>query len=112
MDPAEHNLTIYRDRDFLKIFIVQDSSGTAINLTGYSARAQIRPVKDSSELIASFTVVITAAEGKIAISLTDVQTLALDESKAWWDLEVTDPSSLRQNYVEGAVAIKRTVSRA
>jgi hypothetical protein len=112
MDPAEHNLTIYRDRDYSKVFVICDVARTPINLTNYSARAQIRPVKDSSELIVSFTVVVVAAEGKITISLTDTQTLALDESKGWWDLELTDPSNLRKNYVEGSVAIKRTVSRA
>lgn len=111
MDPASFNLVLYRDRDYYRAFIMKDSDGVPIVLTGYTARAQIRPEKDSDELIAAFTVTITAAEGKVEISLTDTQTLAIDESKAWWDLELTNPSGLRENYVEGSVAIKKTVSR-
>ena len=111
MIPATHNLTIYRDRDFSQVFILKDGNGVVIDLTTYTVKAQLRPEKDSAELILDFTVVVVDVEGKITISLTDVQTLALDEDKVRWDLVLTDPAGLRQNYVEGAVTIKGTVTR-
>jgi hypothetical protein len=112
MTPAAHNLTIYRDRDFSQVFILKDGDGVVINLAQYTVKAQMRPAKDSAELILEFTVAVVTAEGKITLSLTDVQTLALDEDKVRWDLAITDPAGLRQNYVEGSVTIKGTVTRA
>jgi len=112
MNPADYNLTIYRDRDFSKPFVFKDGDGVVINLTGYTAKAQVRPTKDSTTLTVEFTVVQVDVEGKVTLSLTDAQTLALAEGHYWWDLELTNPSGLRQNYVEGAVYIKKTVTRA
>jgi len=114
MEPAAHNLTVYRDRDFSQAFILKDADGVVINLAGYTAQAQIRPAKESATLIVEFSVAIVAATGTITISLTDVQTLALDADyvKGWWDLVLTNPSALRESYVEGSVIFKGTVTRA
>jgi len=112
MEPATHNLTLFRDRDFSQVFTFKDGDGVIIDLTGYSAAAQIRAAKDDDTLIVAFTIVVSEAEGEVTISLTDVQTLAIEQSKAWWDLVLTDTLGLRQSYVEGGVAIKGTVTRA
>lgn len=111
MVPARHDLTVYRDRDYSRVFVFQDSDGVIIDLTGYSAKAQIRPEKDSSTLTESFGIDLDGSAGKITISLTDEQTLALASGKFWWDLALTDPSGLRQSYVEGSVFVKATVTR-
>lgn len=112
MIPADYDFEIDRDRDFSQTFLFKDGNEVAINLTGYSSKAQLRPHKDSSTLIVEFTVVQVNASGSVTISLTDVQTLAITQSKAWWDLVLTDPSGLRKTYVEGRVAIRGTVTRA
>ena len=99
MEPARHDLIIYRDRDFSQAFIFKDDDGVIINLTGYAAKAQVRPTKNSSTLIVEFTTAIVAAQGRITMTLTDAQALAISESysKGWWDLVLTDPSNLRQS---------------
>lgn len=112
MIPADHDIVIYRDRDYSKTFVVKDGDGVVIDLTGYEAAAQIRPLKDSATLTQAFTVTVTPAEGKVVISLTDVQTLALTAGKYWWDLVMTDPSGLRWSYVEGTCFVKGSVTRA
>jgi len=111
--PARHDLTVRRDRDYSEVFIFKDGDGVVINLTGYAVRAQIRPQKDSTTLIITFTTVLTEVEGKVVISLTDAQTLTLTAyDKGWWDLVLTDPSGNRKTYIEGSVYIKGTVTRA
>jgi len=113
MTPASHDITIRRDRDFSLTLTFKDSDGTVIDLTGYSAKAQVRPTKDSSTLWVTMTATITAEDGEIELTLTDAQTLALDDDyvKGWWDLVLTNPSGLRQSYVEGTATIKGTVTR-
>ena len=110
MEPATHNLNIYRDRDFSQTFLFK-SSGSVMNLAGYEARAEIRQAKDSLTLIVAFTLVMDEVLGKITISLTDVQTLALRGIKLFWDLVLTDTNGLRQNYVQGTANIIGTVTR-
>jgi len=54
MSAARYNLIIDQGTDFALEFIVKES-GTAKNLSGYNARAQLRPTKDSSTLTETFT---------------------------------------------------------
>jgi len=110
MVPAQHDLTIYRDRDFSQVFTFK-SHGAAMVLTGYSAKAQIRPTPDSDTLIVDFTTAISGVAGTVTISLTAAQALALVDDLAFWDLVLTDTLALRQTYLEGQVQVKGTVTR-
>jgi len=110
MKPATHDLTIYRDRDFSQTFYLK-SRGAAMDLTGYSAKAEMRSGKDGDSLIVTFQATIDPLIGSIVISLTDTQTILLQDSQACWDLVLTDTHGLRQNYIEGAVQILGTVTR-
>ena len=110
MEPAVHNLTVYRDRDFSQTFYLK-SQGAAMILTGYSAKAEIRSGKDADTLIVGFQVTIIPAIGSIELSLTDTQTILLNDSTAFWDLVLTDTHGKRQNYIEGTVKVLGTVTR-
>ena len=109
MEPAIHNLTIYRDRDFSQTFYLK-SLGVAMDLTGYTAKAEIRLVKDAEDLIVAFQVTVDPLIGSIEISLTDSQTILLN-SDTFWDLVLTDPHGKRENYIEGSVKVLGTVTR-
>ena len=110
MKPATHNLTIYRDRDFSQTFYLK-AQGVAMDLTGYSAKAEIRSGKDEDILIVGFQVTIIPAIGSIELSLTDTQTILLNDTTAFWDLVLTDTHNKRQNYIEGQVKVVGTVTR-
>jgi len=110
MKPATHNLTIYRDRDFSQTFYLKNL-GVAMDLTGYTGKAEIRENKDDANLIVAFQVTIDPLIGSIVISLTDTQTILLPVGDMAWDLVLTDPHGARQNYLEGQVKILGTVTR-
>lgn len=71
---------------------------SVFDLTGYTARAQLRPTADSSTLTATFTCSISSpTNGIITISLTDTQTSAIPTTgkkyynsygSFTWDLEI------------------------
>lgn len=109
MEPATHNLTIYRDRDFSQTFYLK-SLGVAMDLTGYSAKAEIRSNKDEEDLIVAFQVTVDPLIGSIIIELTDTQTILLNDT-GFWDLVLTDPHGKRENYIEGSVKVLGTVTR-
>jgi hypothetical protein len=82
-----------------------------MDLTGYSAKAEIRPGQDSEDLTVAFQIAIDPLIGKIEISLTDTQTILLKDDKAFWDLVLTDPHGKRLNFIEGQVSVMGTVTR-
>jgi hypothetical protein len=110
MEPAVYDLTIYRDRDFSKTFYFK-TLGEAMDLTGYTGKAEIRENKDAAALIVAFQVTIDPLIGSIGISLTDTQTMLLPDGITAWDLVLTDPHGVRQNYIEGQVRVVGTVTR-
>jgi hypothetical protein len=110
MKPATHDLTIYRDRDFSETFYFKNA-GVAMDLTGYTGKAEIRENKDAAALIVAFQVTIAPLLGSIILSLTDTQTILLPDGITAWDLVLTDPHGARQNYIEGQVKVLGTVTR-
>ena len=111
MEPASHDLTIYRDRDFSQTFYLKDSLRVALDLTGYTGKAEIRENRDAAALIVAFQVTIDPLIGSIVISLTDTQTMLLPDGITAWDLVLTDSHGSRQNYIEGQVKVVGTVTR-
>ena len=52
MEPANHDLTIYRDRDFSQTFYFK-TLGDFMDLTDYTGKAEIRENKDAADLLAA-----------------------------------------------------------
>lgn len=100
VQPGQYNLSVQRRADFSLALQFKDSTGAAINLTGWTAYAQVwnqgRTIK-----YADFTVTYTnRANGQIAIALTDTDTTAFP-SEAYYDVLLENPSGLREYYLEG-----------
>ena len=73
------NIFIDQGATFSTTLTINDSTGSALNLTSYTAIAQIRKSPSSSTSV-SFTTAFVSADrstGQITISLTDTQTTAL-----------------------------------
>lgn len=110
--PAEYNLTIRKATDFNQLFEFQQPDESAMNLTGWAVKSQIRSKqRRDSDLIVEFTVTIPApADGKIYLSLTDTQTRILSKSAGYYDILLVSPSDVDEIYVEGKVTIKSIVT--
>ena len=93
----------------LTLTLTQDDA--ALDLTGYTAAAQMRETLASTDSQA-FTVAISspATGGIITVSLTAVQTAALEYETGFWDLEITSGAVVTR-LLEGAVEIKLNVTR-
>jgi hypothetical protein len=94
----------------------KDSSGTAVNLTGYTARLQVRATYDSSSTILSLTsaagITLGGAAGTIAITATATVTAAL--TAPWsgvYDLELVSGGGEVTRLLEGTATVSPEVSR-
>ena len=94
----------------------KDSAGTAVNLTGYTARMQVRSTYDSSTTILSLTngsgITLGGAAGTIAITASATVTAAL--TAPWsgvWDLELVSGGGEVTRLLEGAASVSPEVTR-
>jgi len=94
----------------------KDSSGTAVNLTGYTARLQVRATYDSSSTILSLTsasgITLGGAAGTIAITASATTTAAL--TAPWsgvYDLELVSGGGEVTRLLEGTATVSPEVSR-
>jgi len=102
--PGTYNISLQRRADYSVTLQFKDSTGTAINLTGWTAAAQAWN-QDRTTKYADFTVTYTnRSTGTIAIALTSGQAATLPD-EAYYDVLLTNPSGLKEYYLEGIIYV-------
>lgn len=86
------------------------------NLTGYTARMQIREWKDSDTFLAEYTtannkLTIAPEAGRITIVVPSADTAGYDFGDAFYDLEVVDGDGDATCIMEGRISLIREVTR-
>lgn len=92
-----------------------DSNGAAVNLSGYTARMQVRPSLESATTTASLTtenggIAITAATGGIALTLSATATAAITAATYVYDVEIVTGATVTR-ILEGDFVVRREVTR-
>ena len=109
MAAGKYNITIDQGSDF-SIQLTVKESGVTKNLTGFSARPQLRPTQTSSTLSATFTCAITNASGGIlTMSLAHSTTAGLSGGKYTYDLEIYT-GSVVQRLIQGTATVRANVT--
>ena len=104
ISPGTYNISLQRRADYSITLQFKDSTDAAINLTGWTVAAQVWN-QDRTTKYADFTVTYTnLVTGTVAIALTDEQT-ALFPNEAYYDVLLTNPSGLKEYYLEGIVYV-------
>lgn len=100
--PAGYNIRPQRRADFPLDVTFKDSTGAAINLTGWTVLAQVWDAARTAK-IGDFTVTITsAANGQVRLLLPYTVTTNLP-AECRYDVMLVAPSGLREFYLEGIV---------
>tara|TARA_B110000902_G_C13855717_1_gene417002 strand:+ start:207 stop:545 length:339 start_codon:yes stop_codon:yes gene_type:complete len=112
MSAARYNLVIDQGSDFAINFTVKED-GSAKDLTGYSARAQMRTSKTASSIAATFVCAIgTPANGTITMSLPNVTSSALTAGTYVYDLEIFTSNNVAvTRLLQGSVDLTQEVTR-
>lgn len=110
--PANYDITVRKGDTYSQVYQFKDSDGDPIDLTSWSAKAQIREKQhQGSNLIIDFTATITdAVNGKVKLSLTSTQTAAISNRTGHWDLLLTNASDEDETYLYGEVTFTDTVT--
>lgn len=88
-----------------------DSTGAAINITGRTYTAMVRPTASSPTVLATFTCTVTDGPGGVVVcTLAATTTAALAVQSAVWDLQETSGTTV-STVLAGAVTISQDVTR-
>ena len=110
MSAGIYNIKIDQGSDFSLQLTVQED-GSAKNLTGFSARAQLRPTIDSSTLTATFTCTVTNATGGIlTMTLPYTTTDDISVGQYFYDLELYTGTT-SQRLIQGTATVSGEVTR-
>ena len=103
--PGKKNFTVDRRADFPIKLTFKDSTGQAINLTGYTVAAQVWEETRTTKY-ADFSVTYTdRAAGSVSIGLTDAQTKTFIPDVLKYDVLLVNPSNVKEYYLEGTIYI-------
>lgn len=117
MVAAVHDITIEQGATFQLNLVWKDGAGTPINLTGYTARMQVRRKYTSETALLSFTtengaITLGGALGTIAVQ--GLATLTDDlpaPAGCVYDLEVISGGGIVTRLVQGGAYISPEVTR-
>jgi hypothetical protein len=98
--PGQYNDTIQRRAVYDITMQFKDSNEKAIDLTGWTAAAQIWDKLRTTKYVDFTVTYVDRVEGTIKISLTDTQTTTLPDT-CYYDVLLTDTTGRKEYYLEG-----------
>jgi hypothetical protein len=104
------NIVVDQGTTFSTNISLTDENGDALDLTGYTARSQMRKHYTSSNS-QSFTVSLNSSEGTVILTLTANQTSSLVPGRYVYDVEVVSAANVVSRIVEGIVTVTPEVTR-
>jgi len=109
------NMVIEQGATFNPVFTYKDENDTLINLTGYTARMQIKLKRTSPSTIEDLTdgngkIILGGAAGTITLLLTDTETAAYTFTSAVYDLELINGSGAVTRLLQGSVTLSTEVT--
>jgi hypothetical protein len=110
-----YDITVEQGATFRLEATWKDSTGALVNLTGYSARMQIRETYESEDIILAFTstggsIVLGGALGTIVVTGTATDTAKVPMTPAVYDLELENAGVVTR-LLQGRATITQEVTR-
>ena len=104
------NIILDQGTDFSTTINLSDSSGTNLNLTGYSANSHMRKTFSSSNSTA-FTTSLSVANSTLTLSMNNETTAALSPGRYVYDVELKSSSNSISRILEGLVTVTPEVTK-
>lgn len=114
MTAGKYPLTIEQGATLAQVFTWRDSSDALVNLTGYTARCQVRRTLSDPDTLLSLTtenggITLGGSAGTIQLNASATATAALS-GKGVYDLELISGSTVTR-LIEGTVYFSPEVTR-
>ncbi len=112
---TSYDLCIQQGATFRRV-ITWKQDGALVNLTGYTARMQIRATAEAATALIELTtengrIALGGAAGTITLTISATDTAALTAGRAVYDLELVAANGIVTNLLGGVVTIPRNITR-
>jgi hypothetical protein len=117
MTAAVYDITIEQGATFKLVLTWKDDAGALMDLTGYTARMQVRPsIADTNPPLLNLTtengaITLGGATGLVTVIAAAALTTAITNKKGVYDLELVDATGFVTRLLQGAVAFNFEVTR-
>ena len=106
------NLAIDQGTTYETQIVVNDDTGSARNLVGYTVRGQLRRSYYSSNSVNWTAQISSPIDGEVTISLSSAQTANLKPGRYVYDIElVANANSAVERLIEGIVTVYPEVTK-
>lgn len=114
--PAKLKFTIYQGATFRKRLTWKAPSGILIDLTGCTARMQVRSEVESAEVLLELSttnnrIILGGANGTVDLDVCDEDTAAITWDSGVWDLEIAHPDGTVTRLAQGSISVSPEVTR-
>lgn len=114
MAAGKYNDTIEQGETYIRVFTWKDSTDTAINLTGYTARMQLRAENRLDAAAFSFNessgLTLGGTAGTITLTIAATSTATMD-GRYFYDLELISGSGIVTKLLKGILTVAGEVTR-
>jgi hypothetical protein len=105
--PGTYNISsLQRRADFPLQLQFKDSTGAAIDLTGWTIASQVWDEGRTTKYADWAVAYTNRATGNVELSLTATQTATLPDA-AYYDVLLTNPSGLKEYYLSGIIYVSQ-----
>ena len=113
MPAINYDLLIEQGTTWSVTITLKKPTTVPFDLTGFTARCQLRRSYSASEVLVSPTTTIPdpKTDGKIILSLTSTQTTGLEDGSAVYDVELVGPTGDVARILQGKVKITPEVTK-
>lgn len=112
--PANYNFVIPQGASWDDVWTLK-ISGAAYDLTGCTARLQLRTSPSATTAALSLTqasgIVLGGAAGTVTFNVTDTVTAAIAAGRYFYDLEIESAGGLTNRWMQGYCTVSAEVSR-
>ena len=105
------NLYIDAGTDYSTNVSISLDGFSALNLTGYTIKSQMRKSYSSSLAFDFTATVFNAILGKIKIEMSSIQTSSIPAGRWLYDIEITSPDNKKSRVVEGIVIVTPQITQ-
>ena len=112
---AQKNFEVDQNTTFSFVIDYTDNNDVPINLTGATAKMQVRDTKGGSKLSFTLTspsggITIDGPNGRVTCTMTPAQTSKLFHPKSSYDIMIIDSNGNKIKLLEGFMTLSRSVT--
>lgn len=108
--PVRQDFICYRGQPWCVPLYFQHADKSIYDLTGWTAKAEIRPDENSETLTAEIHVGVIGVDGEISLALLPEETAKLDDGFYYWDIYTVRPNGKKEYWFYGKFYVKGRVT--